>query len=105
MCATHEVEQHHKADIDYLQVAMIGKNEAVRKATGQPPGFYFVDVFSLNQVAINNQSENMHQVFVGQLVRDLRDTLLACSSMVLCCSAGLSGEPGWVKAATLDRIW
>ena len=84
---------------------MIGKNEKARKATGQPPGYYFVDVFALNQVAIDNQSTNMHQVTVGQLVRNLRDTLLACNSIVLCCSAGLSGEPGWVKAATLERIW
>ena len=84
---------------------MIGKNEAVRKAGGEPPGFYFVDLFSLNQVAIDGQSANMHQVVVGQLVRDLRDTLLACNSMVLCCSAGPSGEPGWVKSAAVSRIW
>jgi len=44
-------------------------------------------------------------VFVGQLVRELRDTLLACNSMVLCCSAGPSGDPGWMRAATLSRIW
>ena len=84
---------------------MIGKNEADRKAAGDPPGYYFVDILALNQVAIQNQSANLHQVTVGQLVRDLRDTLLACSSMVLCCSEGPSGLPGWVKAATLDRIW
>jgi hypothetical protein len=84
---------------------MIGKNENMRKAAGQPPGWYFLDVFALNQVAIDNQSANMHQVFVGGLVRELRDTLLACNSMVLCCSAGPSGEPGWIKAATLSRIW
>jgi hypothetical protein len=34
-----------------------------------------------------------------------RDTLLACNSMVLCCSAGPSGDPGWMRAATLSRIW
>ena len=84
---------------------MIGKNEADRKAAGDPPGRYFIDMFALNQVALNNQSANMHQVFVGQLVRDLRDTLLACNSMVMCCSEGPSGLPGWIKPATLDRIW
>ena len=84
---------------------MIGKNEADRKAAGDPPGRYFIDMFALNQVALNNQSANMQQVFVGQLVRDLRDTLLACNSMVMCCSEGPSGLPGWIKPATLDRIW
>ena len=87
------------------QVTMIGKNEEMRKAAGQPPGFYFVDIFALNQVAVDNLSANMHQVFVGQLVRDLMDTLLACNSMVLCCSAGPSGDPGWMRAAKLSRIW
>ena len=84
---------------------MIGKNGEMRKAAGHPPGYYFVDVFALNQVAIDNQSANMHLVNVGQLVRGLRGTLLACNSMVLCCSAGPNGEPGWVKAAALPRIW
>ena len=88
-----------------LQVAMIGKNEADRRAAGEPPGLYFIDVFALNQVAIDTQSANMHQVVVGQLVRELRDTLLACGSMVLCCSEGPSRLPGWVKPATLGRIW
>jgi len=84
---------------------MIGKNERMRKASGEPPGFYFVDIFTLNQVAIENMSANLHQVTVGQLVRDVRDTIVVCSSMVLCCSGGPSGEPGWVKAMVLSRIW
>lgn len=84
---------------------MIGKNEKARKAAGQPPAYYFVDVFALNQVASDNQTPNMAQVNVGLLVRDLRDTLLACGKMLLCCSAGPDGEPGWVKAAPLGRIW
>ena len=92
---------YHTSDL----VAMIGKNEADRKAAGDPPGYYFVDFLALNQIAVQNISANMHQVFVGQLVKDLRDTLLACNSMVMCCAAGPSELPGWVKAATLDRIW
>ena len=97
---------HHGVMVCSLsQVAMIGKNERMRKAMGLKPGFYFIDVFALNQVSIDNMSANMHQVLVGQLVRDLRDTLLACSSMVLCCSAGSGSEPGWIKAAVLSRIW
>ena len=69
-----------------ILVATIGKNDEMRKAMGQPPGWYFVDVFALNQVAIDNQSENMHQVFVGQLVRDLTGirSLLATR---WCCAA------------------
>ena len=84
---------------------MIGKNEATRKAMGQPPAFYFIDVFVLNQVAIANRSNNLHQVIVGQLVRELRDTLLKSQSMLLCCSSGPTDDPGWVKAAPLSRIW
>ena len=84
---------------------MIGKNEATRKAMGQPPAYYFVDVFVLNQVAIANRSANLHQVMVGQLVRELRDTLHKSHSMLLCCSTGPTGDPGWVKAAPLSRIW
>ena len=84
---------------------MIGKNEATRKAMGQPPAFYFVDLFVLDQVALSNVSANLHQVIVGQLVRELRDTILTSSSMLLCCSSGPTGDPGWVKAAPLSRIW
>ena len=84
---------------------MIGKYEATRKAMCQPPAFYFIDVFVLNQVAIANRSNNLHQVIVGQLVRELRDTLLKSQSMLLCCSSGPTGEPGWIKAAPLSRIW
>jgi hypothetical protein len=84
---------------------MIGKNETRRKAMGQPPAFYFIDVFVLNQIAIANRSHNMHQVIVGQLVRELRDTLLSSLSMLLCCSSGPTGDPGWIKAAPLSRIW
>ena len=87
------------------QVTMIGKNETTRKAMGQPPAYYFIDVFVLNQVAIANRSHNLHQVMVGQLIRELRDTLLASQSMLLCCSSGPTGDPGWVKAAPLSRIW
>ena len=88
-----------------MQVAMIGKNEATRKAMGHPPAYYFIDVFVLNQVAISSRSNNLHQVIVGQLVRELRDTLLKSQSMLLCCSSGPTGDPGWVKAAPLSRIW
>jgi hypothetical protein len=31
-----------------LQVTMIGKNEADRRAAGDPQGLYFIDVFALN---------------------------------------------------------
>ena len=84
---------------------MIGKNEATRKAIGLSPAFYFIDVFVLNQVAIANRSHNMHQVIFGQLIRELRDTVLNSQSMLLCCSSGPTGDPGWVKAAPLSRIW
>ena len=44
------------------QVTLIGKNGEIRKAAEQSPSFFFVDVFALNQVAVDNQSANMHQV-------------------------------------------
>ena len=86
-------------------VAMIVRHDKTRTDSGEPVGHYFLDVFSLNQVANINQSVNMHQIVVGQLVRELRDTLLVCNSMVLCCSAGSGSEPGWLKSAPLSRIW
>ena len=91
-------------------VAMIGKNGEIRKAAEQSPSFFFVDVFALNQVAVENHSENMHQVLVGQSVTRIYETLSSratCNSMVLCCSAGPSGEPGWVGAGavSISRIW
>ena len=60
---------------------MIGKNEEMRKAAGQPPGYCFLDGFALNQVAIDNQSANTHQTNVGQLARDYRDTLLDAATI------------------------
>ena len=84
---------------------MIGKNEATRKAMGLPPAHYFFDLFVLNQVAIADRSENMHQVIAGQLIRELRDTILASQSVLLCCSAGPAGGPGWTNPAPLSRIW
>ena len=80
---------------------MIGKNEAVRKAGGESPGFYFVDLFSLNQVAIDGQSANMHQVVVGQLVRDLRDTLLGVNSPSMKTHRATQGL-GWCIET---RVW
>ena len=58
------------------QVTMIGKNETTRKAMGQPPAYYFIDVFVLNQVAIANRSHNLHQVMVGHSAREPVDALV-----------------------------
>lgn len=88
-----------------LQVTMIGKNEATRKAMGEAPAFYFFDVFVLNQNEVANRSVNLHQVFAGQLIRELRDSILASRSVLVCCSAGPTRDPGWIKAAPLSRIW
>jgi hypothetical protein len=87
-------------------VTLIGKNEATRIAMGLPPAYYFVDVFVLNQaISIETRSHNLLQVMVGQRIRELRDTLLKSQSCLLCCSPGPTGDPGWVKAAPLSRIW
>ena len=35
----------------------------------------------------------------------LVDSLIACGRIVLCCTTGPSGLPGWEKPAPLYRIW
>jgi hypothetical protein len=84
---------------------MIREHEARRKAAGEPPAFYFFDIFCLNQ----------HQLFKDctsdeaarlQLVTSLRNCLIACGNLLLCCGPGsCDNAEGWESPAVLTRIW
>lgn len=90
--------------IPSMQLDMIREHEARRKAVGERPAYYFVDVFVLNQ----------HQLFKNctsdvtkreMLVTSLKNCLVACGHTLLCCSAGHDGHSGWESPAVLGRIW
>ena len=40
-----------------------------------------------------------------QLIDALKFSVRACGSMLLCCTAGPTGAPGWESPAPFSRVW
>ena len=83
---------------------MIHAHEKRRKAVGEPPAYYFFDIFVLNQWQLFRGCTS-DEAKREQLVISLRQSLIACGRVLLCCAGGPSGLPGWESPAVLRRVW
>ena len=83
---------------------MLRAHDEQLTATGEPPGAYFLDLFVLNQWQMTKGCTSDEQKR-DQLVDGLRESLICCGELVLCCSAGLTGKTGWEYPAPIERIW
>ena len=84
-------------------VAMIRAHDDARVAAGAARGAYFFDMFVLNQHQLTkNCTTDLEKR--EQLIQGLRRSLLACGTLLLCCTAGPEGV-GWEQPAPLGRVW
>ena len=83
---------------------MLRAHAAKLESAGEPPVFYFFDAFAINQ----------HSFFLGStddeetqrcLIEGLRSSILKCGQIVLLCTRGPTGKPGWEQPAPLGRVW
>ena len=83
---------------------MLRAHDEQLEAAGEPKGSYFFDMFVLNQHLLTKDCTS-DAVKQAELVAGLRNSLVACGHLLLCCSRGPSGKPGWESPAPLSRIW
>ena len=83
-------------------VSMAEQNDARRAAQGLGPGAYFFDLCLLNQHRLMRGANDDEKR--AKLVEALRNCLIGCGHVLLCCAQGPSGV-GWETPAPFVRIW
>ena len=83
-------------------VSMAEQNDARRAAQGLGPGAYFFDLCLLNQHRLMRGANDDEKR--AKLVEALRNCLVGCGHVLLCCAQGPSGV-GWETPAPFVRIW
>ena len=83
---------------------MLQAHDEQLEAAGEPKGAYFFDMFVLNQHQLTKDCTSS-AAKQAELILGLQKSLVACGNLLLCCSAGPSGKPGWECPAPFARIW
>ena len=81
---------------------MAEQNDARRADQGLGPGAYFFDLCLLNQHRLMRGANDEEKR--AKLIEALRNCLVGCGHVLLCCAQGPSGV-GWETPAPFVRIW
>ena len=82
---------------------MVREHDKERRAEGESPPIYFLDIFVLNQHQMTNGCTSDEEMR-NQLIQGLQNSLRTCGTMLLCCTAGPDGV-GWERPAPFGRVW